>query len=85
VVTDLFREHARYSYRGGWNPLAVAAFVVGAVPAIVAALVPALKFWSPFSWFIGAALSGLVYAAIAGSSVRAATAEVAGMGEGHVR
>jgi NCS1 family nucleobase:cation symporter-1 len=71
-VVDLFREHGRYSYRSGWNPLAVTAFVVGAVPAIVVALVPALKFLSPFSWFVGVALAGLTYWALARDSVRTA-------------
>lgn len=69
-VVDLFREDGRYSYRAGWNPLAITAFVVGAVPATVVALVPGLKFWAPFSWFVGAALGGLAYWVIARNSLR---------------
>jgi NCS1 family nucleobase:cation symporter-1 len=69
-VVDLFREDGRFSYRAGWNPLAVTAFVVGAVPATVVALVPGLKFWAPFSWFVGAALGGLAYWVIARNSLR---------------
>jgi len=64
-VEDLFREQGRYAYRRGWNPLAVMAFIVGSVPAAVVALTPGLAMWAPFSWFIGAAISGIAYAVLA--------------------
>jgi NCS1 family nucleobase:cation symporter-1 len=77
-VVELFREDGRYAYRAGWNPLAVAAFVVGAVPATQVVLLPGLKFWSPFSWFIGAVIGGLAYSVIARNSLRAAADVVEG-------
>jgi NCS1 family nucleobase:cation symporter-1 len=64
-VEDLFREQGPYSYRGGWNPLAVTAFILGSVPAAVVALTPGLAMWAPFSWFIGAAISAVAYAVLA--------------------
>jgi NCS1 family nucleobase:cation symporter-1 len=64
-VEDLFREQGPYTYRSGWNPLAVTAFIVGSVPATVVALTPGLAIWSPFSWFIGAAISAVAYSVLA--------------------
>jgi cytosine/uracil/thiamine/allantoin permease len=69
-VTDLFREEGRYRYRSGWNLRAVAAFIIGAAPALIIALVKSLAFWAPFSWFIGAAISALAYYVIARNAVR---------------
>ena len=64
-VEDLFREQGPYTYRGGWNPLAVTAFIVGSLPAAVVALTPGLAMWSPFSWFIGAAIGAVAYSVLA--------------------
>jgi NCS1 family nucleobase:cation symporter-1 len=69
-VTDLFREEGRYSYRAGWNPHAVTAFIIGSAPALVIALVKDLAFWAPFSWFVGAAISALAYYLIARDTVQ---------------
>jgi NCS1 family nucleobase:cation symporter-1 len=64
AVGDLFRERGHYTYRSGWNPKAVASFVVSAVPAVVVALVPAFDYLAPFSWFIGGAIAAVVHWAI---------------------
>ncbi|MDQ0261886.1 NCS1 family nucleobase:cation symporter-1 [Sinomonas atrocyanea] len=64
AVCDLFRERGHYTYRSGWNPKAVASFVVSAVPAVVVALVPAFDYLAPFSWFIGGAIAAVVHWAI---------------------
>jgi NCS1 family nucleobase:cation symporter-1 len=69
-VLDLFREQGEYTYRNGWNPLAVISFLAGSLPALVVALVRDLAFWAPFSWFIGAAISAIVYYVIARGSIR---------------
>jgi cytosine/uracil/thiamine/allantoin permease len=37
---------------------------------LVVALVRDLAFWAPFSWFIGAAISAVVYYVIARGSIR---------------
>jgi NCS1 family nucleobase:cation symporter-1 len=80
-VEDLFREQGRYTYRGGWNPLAVTAFIVGSVPATVVALTPGLAMWSPFSWFIGAAISAVAYWALARGRLQIAPVLADGDGE----
>jgi NCS1 family nucleobase:cation symporter-1 len=63
-VADLFREDGRYAYSGGWNRKALLSFAVSAIPAAIIALVPAFRYWAPFSWFIGAGLSATVHYAI---------------------
>jgi len=67
-VADLYRatEEAEYYYRKGWNPKALTAFVPAAAVAAVIALVPASVVplfgrLAPFSWFIGAILSAVLY------------------------
>jgi NCS1 family nucleobase:cation symporter-1 len=64
AVGELFRERGHHTYRSGWNPKAVASFVVSAVPAVVLALVPAFDYLAPFSWFIGGAIAAVVHWAI---------------------
>jgi NCS1 family nucleobase:cation symporter-1 len=74
VLGDLFREHGEYSYRNGWNPRAVAAFVVAATPTAIVALVPALSYWAAYSWFLGAALGAIVHYALSRNVVHPALA-----------
>jgi NCS1 family nucleobase:cation symporter-1 len=47
------------------NRKAVLVFAISAVVAAIAALVPAFGALSPFSWFIGAVLSAVLYYAVA--------------------
>lgn len=71
-VTELYREDGQYSYGSGWNLAAVAAFVVGVLPNIpgfLNAAFPAsfpdvsdaLKTIYTYSWFVGLAISAVVY------------------------
>src|SRR5919204_385664 len=65
-VDGLFQEEGSpYWYRGGWNPVALAAFFPAAAISAVIALVPAFKTAAPFSWFIGAALGAGIYQVLA--------------------
>ncbi|WP_084145528.1 NCS1 family nucleobase:cation symporter-1 [Amycolatopsis jejuensis] len=63
VMADLFTPDSasRYYYRRGVNPVACIAFGLGAVVALVVALVPLFHRVAPFSWFLGAAISAAVY------------------------
>ncbi|QIS03066.1 NCS1 family nucleobase:cation symporter-1 [Nocardia brasiliensis] len=70
VVADLFSmsESGRYWYRGGYNPVAVLATVVGALVAVFPVLakgVPGMYTAAQYSWFIGCALGFAVYYALA--------------------
>lgn len=64
-LNDLYRTDGEYSYRKGWNPKALAAFIPAAAISAVLALVPAFSQIAPFSWFIGAGLGAALYLAIA--------------------
>jgi nucleobase:cation symporter-1, NCS1 family len=86
-VQGLYRlEGGAYSYRAGWNPIAVAAFLVGVLPCLPgfvhASLPRALPHPGAFladlydyAWFVALGLSAVAYAAgmrIAGFKRRAA-------------
>ncbi len=69
-VEDLFRRRGRYVYRGGWNPSAIVALVLGVAPnvpgflKVVGALEEVPGFFEQvytYAWFVGLAVSGLVY------------------------
>jgi len=66
-VADLYRSDpdGSYTYRRGFNPDAVAAFVISAAVAAAVALVPTFAALAPFSWFIGAALGAVSYYTLA--------------------
>ncbi len=77
VIEDLYSvdPDGAYSYRKGWNPKALYAFVPSsAIAALVAfgstdqlrGYAPFSWFqgWAPFSWFIGAGIAAVVYYAI---------------------
>jgi NCS1 family nucleobase:cation symporter-1 len=73
VVDDLYRERGVYSYRGGVNPRAVVALVIGILPVVPgflrAVTTPGGAVTDPtffdrlysYAWFVTFALSGLVY------------------------
>lgn len=67
---------AEYHYRRGINPRAMWAFLPTAAVAAVIALAPPFADIAAFSWFIGVALSAVVYYAI--SDRRRAFADVSG-------
>jgi len=69
----LFAERGEYAYRGGWNPAAAIALALGVLPNLpgflnaafpdVFANVPVLfKTLYTYAWFVGLAISALVYA-----------------------
>jgi NCS1 family nucleobase:cation symporter-1 len=70
-VDALYREgpSSPYWYQGGVHRRAVVVFAISAVVAAAIALVPAFKAISPFSWFVGAGLSAVLYWVVARGSV----------------
>lgn len=73
----LYRADGPYWYRGGWNPAAVLAFVVGGVLAVGGShsapgtgpfpedgLIPFLKPLADYGWAVGLAASLLLYTAL---------------------
>lgn len=74
-LADLYLEKGEYSFAGGWNPAAITATVVGcAIPwaffipeSLVGAEFHALtKTLMDYGWFIGVAVSGLLYCLLMG-------------------
>jgi NCS1 family nucleobase:cation symporter-1 len=69
-VADLFRREGRYRYFHGWNPAALVALALGVAPNVPGFLhaagavgsVPAVfdRVYT-YAWFVGLAVSGLVY------------------------
>jgi len=82
AVDDLYREQGEYSYRNGWNWVAVAAFVLGVVPNLPGFLNAAFPQAFPdvggafktiytYAWFVGLAIAALVYrVGMSGSAVQ---------------
>ena len=87
-VPELYREDGQYSYGNGWNMAALAAFVIGVVPNIPGFLNAAFPASFPgvaegfktiytYAWFVGVAISALVYAGMMkGKAVPAVRAPV---------
>ncbi len=66
----LFRHDGAYAYRGGWNPAALVALVLGVAPNLpgfleaagfVAAVPPVFKTIYTYAWFAGLAVAGAAY------------------------
>ncbi|WP_205588856.1 cytosine permease, partial [Pseudomonas aeruginosa] len=77
-LPELYTESraGAYHYARGVNLRAIAAFVPAAIISTLLALLPAFAELSPFSWFFGAGLAGLIHYALA--KRRAAYREVSG-------
>jgi nucleobase:cation symporter-1, NCS1 family len=74
-VEQLYRQGGAYSYRGGWNLAAVAAFCAGVLPNLPGFLNTAFPASFPgvgdgfktiytYAWFVGVLISALVYGAL---------------------
>ncbi|MFH1532435.1 MAG: NCS1 family nucleobase:cation symporter-1 [Pseudomonadota bacterium] len=73
-VAELFRSQGRYRYKGGWNPVAILALVLGVLPNLpgflhqIGVAVPEEPGLSdalyPYAWFVGLFISGGLYAAL---------------------
>ena len=71
-VEELYREGGQYSYRGGWNWVAVLAFVLGVLPNLPGFLGAAFPQNFPdvgdlfrqiytYAWFVGLGIAAVVY------------------------
>jgi nucleobase:cation symporter-1, NCS1 family len=71
-VDHLYREQGKYTYTGGWNPVAIVAFVFGVLPNIPGFLHAAFPKQVPnidpmfatsytYAWFVGIALAAVIY------------------------
>ncbi|MGO4392310.1 NCS1 family nucleobase:cation symporter-1 [Variovorax sp. M-6] len=71
-VDELYRDGGRYSYRRGWNPVAVVALILGVLPNVPGFLNAAFPQSFPgvselfrqiytYAWFVGLAIAAVVY------------------------
>jgi len=61
AVGDLYRRDGRYEYLRGFNPIAIAALIVGVGVALIGLAVPALRWLYDYAWFVGFFVSGGMY------------------------
>lgn len=69
-IASLFRHRGAYSYRGGWNPVAILALVVGVLPnlpgflkaaGLVAEVPEVFVSIYTYAWFVGLFVAAAVY------------------------
>ena len=63
-VDDLYRRGGEYEYRNGINPRSLVSLAAGIVVALIGLAVPAVRWLYDYSWFVGFAVSALVYVSI---------------------
>jgi len=63
-VDDLYLRGGAYEYSRGFNRLAVVALAAGAGTALVGLVVPSLRTFYDYSWFVGFIVSFLTYYAL---------------------
>ena len=61
LVDDLYLRGGAYEYSAGFNWRAVGALALGAAVALVGLVVPPLRFWYDYSWFVGFIVSFASY------------------------
>jgi NCS1 family nucleobase:cation symporter-1 len=61
VLEDLYLRQGVYEYSSGFNWMAVGALALGAGTALIGLIVPSLRVLYDYSWFVGFAVSFLVY------------------------
>ena len=61
VVEDLYLRKGAYEYSGGFNWRALIALTLGAASALAGLVIPAIRPLYDYSWFVGFAISFLVY------------------------
>jgi nucleobase:cation symporter-1, NCS1 family len=64
LLDDLYLRGGAYEYSGGFNWRAVAALAAGAGTALVGLVIPSLRTLYDYSWFVGFAISFIVYYAL---------------------
>jgi NCS1 family nucleobase:cation symporter-1 len=63
-LEDLYLADGAYRYKGGWNPAAVVATLLGCAFAWIGLFVPALKPLYDYAWFVGFAVGFVVHVAL---------------------
>ncbi len=64
-VEDLYRRGGVYEYRKGINPHALVSLAAGIIVALTGIVIPDLRWLYDYAWFVGFAVSGMIYALLA--------------------
>src|SRR5215470_8446187 len=70
LLDDLYLRNRAYEYSGGFNWMALLALAAGAGTALVGLAIPSLRTLYDYSWFVGFAISFVVYYALMRSHQR---------------
>jgi nucleobase:cation symporter-1, NCS1 family len=68
AVQELYQRGGQYEYSGGFNWVAIIALAAGAGVAFVGLIVPALRGLYNYAWFVGFAVSFLLYLTLMGKT-----------------
>ena len=60
-VVDLYKRNGEYEFTNGFNLKAIYSLMAGIFIALIGLLVPTLRFLYDYSWFVGFAVSFIVY------------------------
>ena len=60
-VIDLYRRNGVYEYKNGYNLKAIYSLAAGVFVALIGLIVPAVRFLYDYAWFVGFAVSFVVY------------------------
>ncbi|HKJ81186.1 MAG TPA: NCS1 family nucleobase:cation symporter-1 [Ignavibacteriaceae bacterium] len=60
-VKDLYIRDGIYEYKNGFNPKGIISLAAGVFIALIGLLIPALQFLYDYAWFVGFAVSFVVY------------------------
>ncbi|GBQ25087.1 NCS1 family nucleobase:cation symporter-1 [Tanticharoenia sakaeratensis] len=74
-VPALYQRHGRYGGQHGWHMPGLIAFVIGGIVAALGEIVPALSALNAVAWFVGVAVGGAIYTALAWKSERRAVTD----------
>jgi NCS1 family nucleobase:cation symporter-1 len=61
IVIDLYRRNGEYEYTNGFNLKAIYALAAGVFVALIGLIVPSLRSLYDYAWFVGFAVSFVVY------------------------
>jgi NCS1 family nucleobase:cation symporter-1 len=61
IVVDLYRRNGEYEFTKGFNLKAIYALIAGVFVALIGLIVPSLRFLYDYAWFVGFAVSFVVY------------------------
>lgn len=60
-LPDLYMEEGEYTFKRGFNPLAIIALVAGVGVALIGKIAPSLSWLFSYSWFVGFGVSFVAY------------------------